>query len=121
MATALEKRQMPPFEVADAGQIVLLAAHFFHLPAEQLMGRSRECRVVQIRHIVQYVLREHTTMSYPQLGRLFGRDHSSLIHAHTRIAQRIIERPGFKHTINVFVEFCVKELEQKLQAGSVEL
>jgi chromosomal replication initiator protein len=37
--------------------------------------------------------------SYPQIGDLFGRDHSTVIHATTVVARRIKEDPSFQATV----------------------
>jgi hypothetical protein len=50
--------------------------------AADVFGRSRLRGIVRARHEAMYeVARRYPWLSYPQLGRLFRRDHTSVMHA----------------------------------------
>lgn len=57
-----------------------IAAHFGVVVAE-IVGEQRCASVVAARHYTMAVLRRKYGFSYPQLGRIFGRDHTSCMHA----------------------------------------
>lgn len=70
---------MTPEEIID------LVANAHDIPTENLRGRSRRADIVRARHAAMYAVRQHTDLSYPAIGRLFNRDHTTVIHAVTRI------------------------------------
>ena len=62
------------------------AAEAFDLSRERLLARDRSPKVALARQIAMYLARELTDVSLPEIGRGFGRDHSTVVHAHKRIA-----------------------------------
>lgn len=57
---------------------------------EDLVGRSRVPAIVAARHEAMFRVRKETTHSLPHIGRLFGgRDHSTVLNAMRRHAERI--------------------------------
>src|SRR3954452_13012195 len=65
------------------------AAAAFDLSRERLLARDRSPKVAMARQIAMYLARELTDVSLPEIGRGFGRDHSTVVHAHKRIAANI--------------------------------
>jgi chromosomal replication initiator protein len=62
------------------------AAEDFGLSRDRLLARDRSPRVALARQVAMYLARELTDISLPEIGRCFGRDHSTVVHAHKRIA-----------------------------------
>jgi chromosomal replication initiator protein len=62
------------------------AADAFNLSRDRLLARDRSPNVAMARQIAMYLARELTDVSLPEIGRGFGRDHSTVVHAHKRIA-----------------------------------
>lgn len=48
---------------------------------EEMRGTGREMEVVEARHAMWYVLSTHFMMSTKQLGRIYGKNHTTVIHA----------------------------------------
>lgn len=48
---------------------------------ETILSRSRKTEVVSARYVGIYVLKKLTKLSLKSIGEVFGRDHSSIIHA----------------------------------------
>ncbi|PIR75919.1 MAG: chromosomal replication initiator protein DnaA [Candidatus Magasanikbacteria bacterium CG_4_9_14_0_2_um_filter_42_11] len=67
-------------------ETVNTVAEFFDVAIDDILGKSREKRLAFPRQIVMYLLREELKMSYPAIGtELGGRDHTTAMHAHTKI------------------------------------
>jgi chromosomal replication initiator protein len=67
-----------------------LVAEAFGVTREELLGTSRTARVAWPRQVAMYLTREHTHETLPAIGRQFGgRDHSTVLHACKRAANRI--------------------------------
>jgi chromosomal replication initiator protein len=64
----------------------------FSLSMEELCGDRRSQNIVYPRQVAMYLSRELTDASLPKIGREFGgRDHTTVIHATTKIARMIRE------------------------------
>jgi chromosomal replication initiator protein len=75
-----------PAREATLETIQNAAAAAFGLSRERLLARDRSPNVALARQIAMYLARELTDVSLPEIGRCFGRDHSTVVHAHKRIA-----------------------------------
>lgn len=75
--------------------IVGLLALDTGVSVSEIIGRDRSARITLIRHIAMWLLRNFTPMSYPEIGRIFGRDHTTVICAVKRVEKlraELIER-----------------------------
>ena len=61
------------------------------IAASDLLGKSRKADLVLVRHWVAYTLKEKFNLSYPAVGKILNRDHTTIIHAHNRIKSLIRE------------------------------
>jgi chromosomal replication initiator protein len=67
-----------------------IVAERFHLSVEELCSERRSQNVAYPRHVAMYLSRELTDASLPKIGKEFGgRDHSTVLHAHAKIARQI--------------------------------
>ena len=70
---------MSRIRVAD---IIAAASRMTGIPVADITGPSRVKRLVRVRQAVAFVAaRQADRLSYPMIGRMLGRDHSTIIHA----------------------------------------
>lgn len=67
-------------------EIVAAAADAFGVSVDELVGRPRTQPLQSYRQATIAACRQLTGSSYPIIGRLFGRDHHTVISAVTRVA-----------------------------------
>jgi chromosomal replication initiator protein len=85
------------FPQGDSGQVSIdriqdLVSQRFSLTRKQLCGDRRSQNIVYPRQVAMYLSRELTDASLPKIGREFGgRDHTTVIHATSKIARLIKE------------------------------
>jgi chromosomal replication initiator protein len=85
------------FPQGDSGQVSIeriqdLVSQRFSLSRKQLCGDRRSQNIVYPRQVAMYLSRELTDASLPKIGREFGgRDHTTVIHATSKIARLIKE------------------------------
>lgn len=82
--------------MATADQIVDACADAFDVPRDELMSPSRIRRLSRARQATYWMLRTFPTpggveRSFPQIGRIMGRDHGSVIQGY-RTAEYLLER-----------------------------
>jgi chromosomal replication initiator protein len=69
-----------------------LVAERFNLSLDELCGEKRSQNIVYPRQVAMYLSRELTDSSLPRIGKEFGgRDHTTVIHATSKIARLIRE------------------------------
>ena len=70
----------------------------------ELVGKSRVKDVAQARHIAIYLVRTITEMSLPNIGKLFNRDHSTVISSIDAIEKKISSSPAIEIEINELIK-----------------
>jgi chromosomal replication initiator protein len=71
-----------------------ITAEAFGLTREELLSASRAARLTWPRQVAMYLAREHTGETLPAIGdRFAGRNHTTVLHACRRTAQRIAADP----------------------------
>jgi chromosomal replication initiator protein len=84
--------------------------HFGLRPYEVLI-KNRHRQYVYPRQIIMFLLRKHTDLSYMDIGELFNRDHTSVIHAKQAINDLLKSYPE--------IEQEIKQIEQKFSNGKL--
>lgn len=71
-------------------QVIHVVAEYFDISIDDVLGKSREKRLAFPRQIIMFLLREEMKSSYPTIGaELGGRDHTTAMHAHSKILNLI--------------------------------
>ncbi|MBI1885386.1 MAG: chromosomal replication initiator protein DnaA [Chloroflexi bacterium] len=77
--------------------IINTVARYFKLQPHALAGKNRTKPIADARHIAMYLLREESQLQLKEIGRLLGnRDHSTVIHAYTKITNLSKSDPPLK-------------------------
>lgn len=71
-------------------EITNMCADLFGVPAAEIMGRKRLRHIVYARYALYTALR-HRGWTFPQIGKFFGRHHTSVIHG-VEVAEYLMER-----------------------------
>jgi len=94
LAQDVLKDVFPQGEAAEVSikRIQDLVAERFEMTLEELCGDKRSQNIVYPRQVAMYLSRELTDSSLPKIGKEFGgRDHTTVIHATSKIARLIRE------------------------------
>lgn len=65
--------------------IIKSTSDAYGILVKDIMGDRRQKDTVLPRHIIMYKLRKELNMSFPKIGKVFGRDHTTIIHAFNKI------------------------------------
>ena len=55
--------------------------HHFHLKSSDLLGQDRHKSKAFARHVAMYLCKQRLSVSFPELGRAFGKDHTTVMSA----------------------------------------
>jgi chromosomal replication initiator protein len=84
----------------DIEAVQKAVAVFFKVRLIDLMSKRRTQHLALCRQVAMYLCRQLTDSSFPAIGERFGRDHSTVIHAHNLIAHRIADDSPFRDLLD---------------------
>ena len=89
--------------------VIQCVCKYFGISSEEILGKSRAKPFAYPRQIAMYLARSHTTLSYPDLGRAFGKDHTTVLHGVQRIMDDLAKKdPELQHNIKRLEEELLK-------------
>lgn len=99
-----ESRLLTPDAIVEA------VANAYGQSVEDIKGASRTKDLTMARHVAMYLVRLLTELSYPEIGRYFGRDHTTCMSAEKKVSGQMKEQR------QVFDQ--VTRLERELKGGA---
>ena len=85
-------------------RIIEEVARTFEVTAKDIKSPKRAAQISQARQVAMYVVREVTNLSYEEIGKEFGRDHSTAIYAVQQVEKNMKTRSDFRNTINDLIK-----------------
>jgi chromosomal replication initiator protein len=103
-------RQSDAGAAVDAETIIRKVGEHFGVQVAQIKGKRRDKALVTARQVAMHLVREMTSASLPEIGRQFGgKDHTTVIHACTKIKAGIKEDPQLAHSVRELMESMQQE------------
>lgn len=82
-------QEMATAILAQDEDIIESFAGYLGVSKEAIVRKSRKKEMVELRDIVVYFLREYARMSFPAIGNLLYRDHTTIMHSYEKTRARI--------------------------------
>ena len=90
--TTLDDHIVHTSQIPNADNIVRVAGSRFGVTREQIFSKSRDRTITLARAVTMYLVRKHTLMSFPEIGRAMGsKNHSTVLMATQRIEKLLQE------------------------------
>jgi chromosomal replication initiator protein len=90
-------------------QIIERVGAHYSVSSENIVGRSREKSISLARHVSMYLIRQLTDLTLDEVGKLFGKDHSTVIHSIRKIEDLLDDDLTLSDTVRDIIT-DVKEL-----------
>jgi chromosomal replication initiator protein len=81
-------------------KVMQAVARLYAIRVVDLKGTRKIKGIAFPRQIAMFLSRKHTRLSFPDLGRSFNRDNSTVQYACKKIRQQIDKDPDLRHTLN---------------------
>ena len=82
--------------------IIEIVSEYFMVEINDIIGSCRKKEMVNPRQIIMYLMREELSSSFPNIGQeLGGRDHTTAMHAHSKIKNKLIDDEKLKQDITL--------------------
>ncbi len=69
--------------------VMKLTADFYDISVTDIKGKKRTANIAKPRQLAMYLARKLTNLSTPELGKLFNRNHATILHAVQKIEKEI--------------------------------
>jgi chromosomal replication initiator protein len=83
----------------NAEDIIRSVADFYNIKVGDLKGDRRLKQLVRPRHVAMWMVRKHTELSFPEIGRVFDRDHATVQHACKKVADEMERDVDLRNTL----------------------
>jgi chromosomal replication initiator protein len=103
----------PPVEKVEVSPEIVLKeiVETFGVPIEDLKSNSRRREISVARQIGMYLMRQHTDLSLPKIGEVFGgKDHTTVLYSCEKISDLKDKDPGMSQTL--------RQLSDRINLGS---
>src|ERR687886_165007 len=89
VAAEINRAARQPRGRARVEAVLQAICDYYGVSRPMLLSKSREMTVAQARQVAMYLLREDAGLTATQVGQELGRDHSTVLHGHARIASAL--------------------------------
>lgn len=79
--------------------ILEFVSRYFNLEKEIICGQQRIKDAVFARQVAMYLIRSMTNLSQDDIGKIFGRDHSTVIYSLKEVEKKMRADPSFAETV----------------------
>lgn len=101
--------------------VIASCAERYGVLADQIMGRSRRRAPARARQAAMYVLVRRDKMSSTAVGRIMGRDHSTVLHGVALVERKRSEEPGLDALVSMLMALPRYHHEVERVPASVEV
>ncbi|MEM9485343.1 MAG: chromosomal replication initiator protein DnaA [Cyanobacteria bacterium P01_F01_bin.116] len=85
---------------ASPASVIEIISEVFSVSVDDLKGNSRRREISQARQIGMYLMRQHTDLSLPKIGEVFGgKDHTTVLYSCDKITQLIKKDLNMAQTV----------------------
>lgn len=89
-------------------KILTNVSRHYSVSVEDLKGKKRTQDIAMARHISIYIIRTMTEMSLPAIGKVFNRDHTTIINSLEKVETEIKANP----TLDIEIKALLKEIKE---------
>lgn len=91
-----------------AKRIISLVSKRYGVGEDDIFGRKRQQQICHARNVSVYIIKKSTDLSYPSIGKMFGRDHSTIISSYDAIKNDLDKNT----LLGIEINEIIKELNE---------
>lgn len=95
---------LPEIRQPTPADIIRFVAHHYGVRVSDLKGRSNRASIALPRQVSMFLIRQILGLSFPEIGRLFAKHHSTAIYAVDNVQKKRQSNPDFDATLTSFQE-----------------
>ena len=115
----LEENQMRDSDKMDTvKKVAVEVCQKFNVTFDRLTMKCRENAVAVPRQVVFYITRELSDIRLAELGRIFHKDHGTVLHGHRSVKDRMTVDREFAETVEQLMHSCRQRLASEIVAAN---
>jgi len=95
---------LPEERHTTPADVIRFVAHHYGIKVSDLKGRNNRRSVAFPRQVAMYLIREVLDLSYPEIGKLFAKHHSTVMYSVEQIIDQRRSNPSLDATLVTFLE-----------------
>jgi chromosomal replication initiator protein len=95
---------LPDERETTPSDIIRFVAQHYGIRVADLKGRSNRRSIALPRQVAMYLIREILDLSFPEIGKIFSKHHSTVMYAVDAISKMRLSNPDFDSTLTSFRE-----------------
>ncbi len=96
-------------KIITAENVIKLVCNYFNIKIADIKSNKKLKEFVEPRQIAMYLIRNHTELSFPEIGDKFGgKDHSSIIYAVNKVKKNLKNNEELERTLNNIIKLVKK-------------
>jgi chromosomal replication initiator protein len=95
---------IPKAHQATPAEIIRFVAHHYGIKVADIKGRDNRRSIAFPRQVAIYLIREVLSLSFPEIGKVFAKHHSTIIYSMEAIQKERLSNPQLDSTLTTFVE-----------------
>ena len=103
---------LPPIKRTLSDYIIHVVSEEYGIPKDILLGKERKRIYSRPRQMVMYLLRNLTKRSYPAIGKVMGKDHTTVLHG-VRAVERRASKDKDLAAVIVALEYWALDLHSR--------
>ena len=84
--------------------IIKMVSQKYGIDEKDILSEKRASNISQSRHICIYIMRKVLELSYPTIGKVFSKDHTTMMSSYKRIEKEIKNNSAFEIEINELIK-----------------
>lgn len=96
----------PPSPPPTADVIISKVAEHYGVRTSDIRGNRRPANIAYPRQVAMYLTRRITNLSFPEIGRAFDRDNSTVQHGVKRIEELVRSNPNLRAELDLIEKMC---------------
>ena len=100
LAGVLSGKESPEITI---DRIISEIAKKYHITPEEIKGKKRSKDVAMARHVAVYIIRKATDMSLKSIGKIFDRDHTTMMSSLDVVEAEMEADATFEHEVNALI------------------
>jgi chromosomal replication initiator protein len=96
----------PPAPPPSADQIIARVAEHYHVRPADIRGNRRPANIAHPRQVAMYLTRRITGLSFPEIGREFNRDNSTVQHGCKKVEGELRTNPNLRAELEMLEKMC---------------
>ncbi len=89
-------------------KILSAVSSHYGIAVEDLKSRKRTSNIAFARHVAIFLIKKLTDRSLPAIGRVFGRDHTTIINSIDTVEKKLATDPSFDHEVQELIRIIKK-------------